>query len=72
MKAKSSKRDYKEEVTLPSLLVKILFLIYWVCEVVSLSQPFYLLTYLQLVPLLGHRPPTRVLQLPLSWAFLSS
>ena len=29
-------------------------------------------TYLRLVPLLGHRPPTRVLQLSLSWAFLSS
>ena len=27
------------------------------------------LLYLRLVPLLGHRPPTRVLQLSLSWAF---
>ena len=31
-----------------------------------------LLTYLRLVPLLAHRPPTRVLQLSLSWAFLFS
>ena len=29
-------------------------------------------TYSHLVPLLGHWPPTRVLQLSLSWAFLSS
>ena len=53
--------------------------LFWnVCDLVFLwfllgSCPSsLLLTYLCLVPLLGHRLPTRVLQLSLSWAFLSS